>query len=75
MTFGRGEHILSNWMHYNAFVSWIKHDQPWTLEERLIENVSLPLNLSHNEEHPFYQTLKEIRRKAKAEARALSVEN
>lgn len=71
LTFGRGEHILSNWMHYNAFVNWIEHPQPWTLEERLIKNVSLPLNLSHNEEHPFYPTLKEIRRQARARARAL----
>lgn len=73
LTFSRGEHILSNWMHYNAFVHWIENDQPWTLEERLIKNVSLPLNLAHNEKHPFYPMLKEMRRKARTEARKLPI--
>jgi GIY-YIG catalytic domain len=34
--FGAGEHLLSEWMAANAYVSWIVRDHPWELEDELI---------------------------------------
>ena len=73
MTFADGEHILSDWMQRNAFVTWLEDERPWQMEQRLIATVSLPLNLNHNESHPFYGTLSNIRKAAKACARALPI--
>lgn len=59
--FGDGESVLSEWMGHNAFVAWLLHDAPWTVENELISGLSLPLNLRGNEHHPFYQALSKIR--------------
>ena len=74
LTFGAGEELLSDWMHANAFVTWQTHPEPWVLEEQLICKLSLPLNLDMNSEHPFHATLSNIRRQAKAAARAWPVQ-
>ena len=70
MTFGEGENILSQWMDENAFVVWVVNSEPWLLEEKIIGEVSLPLNLDMNKEHPFHQSLSQIRKSAKESARA-----
>jgi hypothetical protein len=72
MTFSQGEEALSNWIEENAFVSWIVHVEPWQVEEVAIRRISLPLNLSDNERHPFHRTLTSIRRDMKRKARAMS---
>ena len=72
-TFGAGEARLSNWMEQNAFVVWTLYTEPWLLEEKLIQSLSLPLNLRGNEHHPFYQQLSEIRSQAKERARKLPI--
>jgi hypothetical protein len=70
MTFGKeGEGRLSEWLQHNAFVSWVIDLEPWKLEERLISDLSLPLNLDQNRDHPFHPVLSEIRKSAKQRAR------
>ena len=73
MTFGDGENILSQWMHENAFVAWVVDPEPWLLEEKLIHEVSLPLNLDMNNRHPFHKTLSQVRKSAKESARVLPI--
>ena len=73
MTFGKGEAILSQWMDDNAFVVWVVDSEPWLLEEKIIGEVSLPLNLDMNKMHPFHQSLSQIRKLAKESARALPI--
>jgi hypothetical protein len=60
-------------MKQNAFVTWMAVDKPWEFERRLIKSLWLPLNLADNGRHPFYQTLKELRKKARARADSLGV--
>jgi GIY-YIG catalytic domain-containing protein len=70
--FGKdGEVELSTWMPQNAFVVWHEHDAPWEVEASVIGQLSLPLNLDHNRDHPFHATLSEIRKECKTLARRL----
>ena len=73
MTFGDGERVLSQWLEYNAFVVWVVDSEPWLLEERLIGELSLPLNLDMNNKHPFHRELAQIRKSAKDSARVLPI--
>lgn len=73
MTFSEGEQTLSEWMAENAYVTWLVHPEPWTAEEELIRQISLPLNLDQNRHHGFHQVLSAKRAEAKAQARALPV--
>ncbi len=72
-TFSDGEKVLSSWMTENAFVAWVECDEPWKHEEQIMPELSLPLNLQHNNEHPFYSSLKAIRREAKQVADGLPI--
>lgn len=74
-TFGSGENTLSNWMEQNAFVTCTQHFEPWVLEDELIQQLSLPLNLRGNENHPFYPKLTVIRSQAKTQAKELPIQN
>ncbi len=40
-------------LSHNARVVWVRHAQPWELEERLIGELDLPLNLDQNSRNPF----------------------
>ena len=73
MTFADGERELSHWIAQNARVVWAVIPEPWKLEEELLQSLSLPLNIKGNSRHPFYRTLKLIRRKAREKARELPV--
>ena len=64
-----GETKLTDWMTTHARVCWTVHPRPWELEKALIHSVFLPLNLQHNESHPFHPELTRIRRKAIERAR------
>ena len=59
-----GEQALDMWLHLHARVCWVEHQQPWILEDRMLEEISLPLNLEGNNHHPFYPRLREIRAQA-----------
>ena len=59
---------LSEWIATNARVAVWSVDAPWVVEERLIREVSLPLNLNHNSGHPFRATLAALRCECKARA-------
>lgn len=74
MTFTHlGECWLDEWMEENAFVCWVKHSAPWEVESEIISNLSLPLNLQDNRNHPFHQTLTAMRKEAKQNARELPI--
>ena len=72
MTFGCGEALLSEWMEKNAFVSWLEHSSPWTLEAGVIRELRPPLNLAENASHPYYIRLSAVRLDARNRARALA---
>ena len=72
-TFSSGESNLSEWMGENAFVTWEECLEPWVDEELIIQGLSLPLNLQHNNHHPFYPELKIIRNNAKKSANNLPI--
>jgi len=55
------EAVLSQWLTEHARVAWATCTEPWIEEERLINQLSLPLNLQRNGAHPFYPELKRMR--------------
>ena len=67
-TFGDGERSLSNWMAENAFVCWAIAKEPWQIEAEALRTVCLPLNIQHNQHHPFCAMLRACRRAAKNRA-------
>lgn len=70
MTFTHlGEQWLDQWMEENAYVSWLEHPSPWTVENQIIDSLSLPLNIQGNTRHPFVDTLSSLRRESKRVAR------
>ena len=73
LTFTDGEQKLSEWMSRNMYVVWRTCDRPWSLEVDLINSVSLPLNLNHNQNHKFHPQLSEVRRIARQTAKALPI--
>jgi hypothetical protein len=68
-----GEQWLDKWMHENAFVVWLPHQEPWLLEDYLISTVSCPLNIADSAHHSFNPTLKARRKEALAKARELPI--
>jgi hypothetical protein len=71
--FLNGEDILSDWLEENALVTWIPHKEPWLVEKEVISDLYLPLNLDHNRDHPFFETLSQSRKNARENAKKLSV--
>jgi hypothetical protein len=63
-----GEINLDTWMEKSALVCWVEHPRPWELEEELLGNLSLPLNLDGNEQHPYYAVLRSCRKVARLAA-------
>lgn len=73
-TFTRdGEASLNEWLNRYAFVAWMVDGESWTVEDKLIRSVSLPLNLAQNSHRPFYVILSDIKRRAKERANELPV--
>ncbi len=66
--FAEGEQRLSEWLEANAQVTGLVCDQPWELEPGLIERLSLPLNIEHNQQS-FSARLSQIRTDARRAAR------
>ena len=48
-------------MEENAFVYWLEHEIPWSIEREVLTKFSLPLNIQDNEHHAFSKTLSSIR--------------
>jgi DNA-binding PadR family transcriptional regulator len=70
-----GEQWLNEWMQKNAFVAWICHPKPWTVENHLLETISCPFNIKGNKHHPFCSTLERMRETALQRARTLPIVN
>jgi hypothetical protein len=70
-----GEQWLDEWMNKNAFIAWTTHPEPWTIEKRLLREISCPLNLADNKHHPFAAVLKKMRTEALQRAKALPIAN
>lgn len=70
-----GEQWLDNWMDDNAYVFWVEHDKPWTIEKDVLRHFSLPLNIQDNEHHPFSKVLSNIRTTAKRKAEQEPIAN
>lgn len=46
LTWGReGELKLTRWIEQHARISWVLHEQPWTVEDDLLKNAWLALNI------------------------------
>jgi hypothetical protein len=73
LTFSEGESALSGWMDQHARVCWVVTERPWLLESRLIEQLTLPLNLDQNLNGSFRARLSEARARQRARARELPV--
>ncbi|MCA1708688.1 MAG: hypothetical protein LC808_37565 [Actinobacteria bacterium] len=61
MTFGPAEAAVSEWMAEHARVVWMTTDNPWDVEDELIETLDLPLNLKGNAHNDFYPKLRSAR--------------
>jgi hypothetical protein len=72
-TFSTGEAALSKWLEEKAGVVWRVCEKPWELEKEVISTLNLPLNLEINATNLFYPVLTELRRAAKARAKALPI--
>ncbi len=68
VTFGTAEATLTDWLETHARVRWVATPEPWRHEADVIARLSLPLNLQHNERHPFHATLGALRRGVRAGA-------
>jgi hypothetical protein len=68
-SFGEGERRISEWMDANAYVTWIEHAEPWSIEPGVIASLNLPLNLAHNPDHPFRERLRQARSSLSARVR------
>jgi hypothetical protein len=70
-----GEQYLDEWMGKNAFVAWMVHPEPWSVEHKLLRELSCPLNIQDNSHHPFCDELRKLRSKALQRARQLPIAN
>lgn len=73
LTFSEGEATLSEWMERHARICWLETPTPWLEETRLIETLTLPLNLDQNARSPFRSELSARRAAQRQRARALPV--
>ncbi|RBY76265.1 GIY-YIG nuclease family protein [Blastococcus sp. TF02-09] len=63
------EQRLTAWMEQHLALSWAVHEQPWTVEARVITELAPPLNQSANSAHPLYPHVREARRRWREAAR------
>ncbi len=58
---GTGEQALSEWLKRSARVVWVVCPEPWLVEADLVQCFAPPLNLEHNDGHPFKPGLTALR--------------
>jgi hypothetical protein len=68
-----GEQALDAWLDDHAAIAWHVEASPWISEERLTGELSLPLNIQGNEQHPFHDELRAIRSASNERARQLPI--
>ena len=73
VTFGAAEGRLSTWMSENTAITWVEVETPWVMEGRLIQELSLPLNIQGNSRHAFCPELRATRLRARERARQLPI--
>ncbi len=74
MTFTHlGEQWLDDWMGRNACVACLEHPEPWAVEAAVFSQLSLPLNIQDNRDHPFSPELGRLRSEAKKLARSTAI--
>jgi len=61
VSFGTTEAILSKWMDDHARVTWLETPDPWAIEAEVVRTLQVPLNRDHNQAHPFYATMGQLR--------------
>ena len=52
---------LSDWLRAHLRLTWVEHEEPWTVEDQIIARLRPPLNLAGNASHPFNARLSEAR--------------
>lgn len=62
------EDQLRAWQHDHLRLTWAEHPTPWTVEAMVIAALTPPLNLEHNQGHPFYAPLSAARAAFRAQA-------
>jgi GIY-YIG catalytic domain-containing protein len=60
---------LGRWQHQHLRLTWHAVPKPWLLESTVIAKLRPPLNLVSNQDHAFYSTLSEARRRLQQAAR------
>jgi hypothetical protein len=60
---------LSRWLQQHLRLTWHAAAKPWLLESTVIAKLRPPLNLTANENHTFYSTLSDARRRLQEVAR------
>ncbi|HEX4422346.1 MAG TPA: hypothetical protein VH165_30745 [Kofleriaceae bacterium] len=60
---------LGRWQHQHLRLTWHAAPKPWLLECAVIAKLRPPLNLAANQDHAFYSTLSDARRRLKQAAR------
>jgi hypothetical protein len=66
--FGGGEREISEWLDAHARVAWFQCAEPWLIEAEVVRTLGVPLNRGHNQSHPFYPTMGELRLRARLSA-------
>jgi hypothetical protein len=65
--------MLDEWLDKHVYVAVVPDPKPWESEERMFDELALPLNLTGNERNMFYETLKMVRAHARQNARVLPI--
>jgi hypothetical protein len=60
---------LGRWQDEHLRLTWHAAPKPWLLESAVIANLRPPLNLAANQDHAFYSTLSDARRRLQQAAR------
>jgi hypothetical protein len=63
------EQGLSAWMGRTLRLTWARHEEPWTVERVVIEQLEPPLNQSENSAHPLYRYVRDARARWREAAR------
>ena len=66
------EQRLDDWMQQHLALTWVVHEQPWTVEAEVIAKLAPPLNQATNSAHPQYRHVREARSRWREAARRAS---